>query len=340
MRIAQVCPLLLPVPPAGAGGTERVIADLTEALTARGHDVTVFAAEGSLVVGTLAAQGAAVSTVRDAPPSLLAAREAVMLGEVARQADRFDAIHCHTEFAHALALRDVASRTLTTVHWRADQADRRAFFAGFPDLPVAAISAAQAEDYAGSNLRGVVPHGIPPRRYALGVGGGGYAVFIGRMTDQKRPDAAIRIARRAGYACRLAGSVDPGNPDYFADHVRPLLGADAVHVGAVTDEDKQALLGRAEALLFPIDWPEPFGLVMIEAMACGTPVVAFRRGAAPEVVEDGVTGFVVDTEAEAAEALRAAARLDRARIRARFEARFTADRMAAGYEAIYRALSS
>ena len=338
MRIAQLCPLFVPVPPEGAGGTERVVADLTHALIARGHEVEVFAASGSSVPG-LRDMGAPISTLTGAPPGLPGAREAVMLDRVAAEAERFDVIHCHTEFAHAAVLREHAQRTLTTVHWRMDEADRRAFFTGFPDLPVAAISAAQAADYAGRNLRGVVHHGLPEDRYAMGAGRGGYAAFVGRMTDQKRPDAAIRIARSAGLNCRLAGGVDVGNPRYFDGEVAPLLGDDAVHVGTVDDTGKQALLGEAVALLMPIDWPEPFGLVMIEAMACGTPVVAMRRGAAPEIVEDGVSGFLVETEEEAAAALGRAASLDRSAVRAAFEARFTADRMATGYEAIYEGLA-
>ena len=338
MRIAQLCPLFVPVPPEGAGGTERVVADLTHALIARGHEVEVFAASGSSVPG-LRDMGAPISTLTGAPPGLPGAREAVMLDRVAAEAERFDVIHCHTEFAHAAVLREHAQRTLTTVHWRMDEADRQTFFSGFPGLPVAAISAAQANDYAGRNLRGVVHHGLPKDRYTVGAGQGGYAAFVGRMTDQKRPDAAIRIARGAGLACRLAGGVDIGNPRYFDEAVRPLLSEDAVHVGTVDDAGKQSLLGNAVALLMPIDWPEPFGLVMIEAMACGTPVVAMRRGAAPEIVEDGVSGFLVDTEEEATAALRRVGTLDRARVRAAFEARFTAVRMAAGYEAIYEGLA-
>ncbi|MBB4657845.1 glycosyltransferase family 4 protein [Parvularcula dongshanensis] len=340
MRIAQVCPLFLTVPPADRGGTERVVFDLTEALVRAGHDVTLFAADGSLTSARLIGQGPAISAIEDAPPGLPGAREAVMLDAVAARAGAFDVIHCHTEFAHAAVLRDVRERTLTTVHWRLDQADRNAFFEGFPDLPIAAISKDQGSAYVGANLRGVVHHGLDADRYEAGPGGGGYAAFIGRMTDQKRPDAAIRIARGAGLSCRLAGGVDLGNPRYFRERVEPLLGTDAVFVGPVGDAAKQDFLGGAEALLFPIDWPEPFGLVMIEAMACGTPVIAYRRGSVPEVIEEGVTGFIVETEDEAAAALIRARTLDRAQVRARFEARFTADHMAAGYASIYEGLLS
>ena len=337
MRIAQVCPLHFAVPPRDHGGTERVVHDLTEALVARGHDVTLYAADGSKTSATLRAMGPQVADLEHLAPGLPAAREAAMLDAVAADAEGFDAIHCHTEFLHAPVLRAHRARTLTTVHWRLDQADRHAFFAAFPDLPVAAISADQARAYTGRALAGVVHHGIDPGRYRPGSGGGS-AAFLGRMTDQKRPDAAIRIARAAGRAIRLAGTVDVGNPGYFDEEVAPLLGGDARYVGPVGDAAKQDLLGDAAALVFPIDWPEPFGLVMIEAMACGTPVVARRRGSVPEVVEEGVTGYLFETGEEGAEALRRAATLDRARVRAAFESRFTADRMAEGYEAIYRRL--
>ena len=339
MRIAQVCPLHFAVPPRDHGGTERVVGDLTSALVARGHEVTLYAAYGSDTPARLRTMGPQVADLEHLAPGLPAAREAAMLDAVAAEAAEYDVIHCHTEFMHAPVLRAHRARTLTTVHWRLDQADRHAFFDAFPDLPVAAISEDQGRAYTGEALTGVVHHGIDRDRYRPGPGGGGVA-FLGRMTDQKRPDAAIRIARAAGMGVRLAGTVDVGNPDYFDCEVAPLLGPDAEYGGPVGDAAKQALLGEATALLFPIDWPEPFGLVMIEAMACGTPVVARRRGSVPEVIEEGVTGFTFETEEEGADALWRAATLDRRVVREQFEARFTADRMAEGYEAIYRRLAS
>jgi glycosyltransferase involved in cell wall biosynthesis len=271
-------------------------------------------------------------------PGVPAVLEALQLEALRRHLDEFDIVHCHGEFAHAALLGPRRRHSLTTIHWRVDELDRALFFAGFPDLPVAAISAAQEAGIPVSNRAGIVHHGIDRHRYHPGAGTGGYVAFVGRMTDQKRPDTAIRVARTAGMAIRLAGTIDVGNPGYFDAEVRPLLGAGADYVGPVDDVGKQALLGGASALLFPIDWPEPFGLVMIEAMACGTPVVAWNRGSVPEVVEDGVTGFVVSSEAEAVAALGRVADLDRAVIRARFEARFTAERMAADYLALYRRL--
>ena len=338
MRIAQVCPLHFAVPPRDHGGTERVVGDLTRALVALGHEVTLYAADGSDTPARLRAMGPQVSDLEHLAPGLPAAREAAMLEAVAVEVDDYDVVHCHTEFMHAPVLRTSRARTLTTVHWRLDQADRHAFFAAFPDLPVAAISTDQGRAYTGEALVGVVHHGIDRDRFRPGPGGGPVA-FLGRMTDQKRPDAAVRVARGAGRPIRLAGTVDVGNPAYFREKVEPLLGEDAAYVGPVTDAQKQALLGEASALLFPVDWPEPFGLVMIEAMACGTPVVARRRGSVPEVIEEGMTGYTFETEEEAVEALRLAARLDRALVRERFEARFTATRMAEGYEAIYQELT-
>ncbi|WP_420393530.1 glycosyltransferase family 4 protein [Acuticoccus sp.] len=340
MRIAQVSPLYFPVPPADHGGTERVVHILSEALLQRGHDVVVFAADGSSTRAPLRPQGPAVASIKGAPPSLLSAMELVMLDRVAETADEFDVIHCHTELAHAAVLRAVRHKVVMTIHWRADEADRRTYFAHFTDQKVVAISRAQAADLPPGNVAGVVHHGIPATRLALGPGGGGYVAFVGRMTDQKRPDVAARVGRAAGLRVKLAGTVDVGNPSYFDTVVRPELVGGVEYVGPVGDADKQALLGEAEAFLFPVDWPEPFGLVMIEAMACGTPVVAFRRGSVPEVVDDGVTGFVVDTAEAAVAALAAARRLDRSAVRARFEARFTAARMAAEYEAVYRAVAA
>ena len=273
------------------------------------------------------------------PGATGAVLEAALLERVRERADGFDVIHCHTEFAHAAVFGPWRERTLTTIHWRTDELDRRLFFRAFPDLPVCAISHDQARHVPASNLAGVVHHGFEADRYRPGPGGGGLA-FLGRMTDQKRPERAIELARRTGLALKLAGNLDPGNPAHFERHVAPALGGAIEHVGEVDDAGKQALLGHADALVFPVDWPEPFGLVMIEAMACGTPVIGWRNGAVPEVVEDGVTGFVVDTMEEAVVAVRRLPEIDRATVRARFEARFTADRMVEETLAIYRRLAA
>ena len=339
LRIAQVAPVIYPTPPRGTGGTERVVSDLTEALMAMGHDVTLIAPSDSVTTARHLSAHPSLSALEAyhgrVAPGVPAALEAAHLGLLAAHLAEFDIVHCHGEFAHAAVLGSRIGRSLTTVHWRLDELDRRLFFHSFPELPVAAVSQAQARDLPRANRAGVVHHGIPVDRFVAGPGGKGVA-FIGRMTDQKRPDVAIRAARAAGRPIRLAGGVDVGNPRYFDERVAPLLGDDAVHVGEVDDRAKQVLLGEAAALLFPIDWPEPFGLVMIEAMACGTPVIAWDRGSVREVVEPGVTGFIVKTEEEAVAALAEVDTLDRARVRARFEERFTATRMAEDYVTLYR----
>ena len=316
--------------------------DLTEELVAQGHDVTLFAPSDSRTSATLVSGGASLAALKAAnghlPPGVPGALEAIQLDLLRERMEEFDIIHCHGEFAHAAILGDRIERSLTTVHWRLDEADRRLFFDHFRRMPVAAISAGQARDLPTANLAGTVHHGIARDRYHQGGGAGGYLAFVGRMTDQKRPDRAIAVARASGYPLKLAGGVDVGNPDYFDERVSPHLGGGIDHVGEIDDQAKQLLLGDAAALLFPIDWPEPFGLVMIEAMACGTPVIAWNRGSVPEIVEHGVTGFIVEDEAEAVTALAQLGNLDRAAIRARFEERFTAARMANDYVALYRRL--
>ncbi|MHC2087316.1 glycosyltransferase family 4 protein [Methylobacterium sp. CM6244] len=342
IRVAQVAPNIFPVPPEHHGGTERVIHDLSTALRNLSVEITLFAPSDSATdlprIGDHPSLAALESRHGRVAPGVPAALDALQLEALRLRMDEFDIIHCHGEFAHAALLGTRRRHSLTTIHWRVDELDRALFFAGFPDLPVAAISAAQEAGIPASNRAGIVHHGIARDRYGLQTQPGDHVAFVGRMTDQKRPDTAIRVARAAGVPIRLGGTIDVGNPDYFERHVRPLLGEDATYLGPVDDSRKADLLGSARALLFPIDWPEPFGLVMIEAMACGTPVIAWNRGSVPEIVEDGVTGFVVSSEAEAVEALGRIGRLDRAVIRRRFEARFTAERMAADYLAIYRRL--
>jgi len=318
--------------------------DLSTALRSLGVHVTLFAPSDSAtdlpLVGDHPSLFALEQRFGRVAPGVPAALDALQLEALRLRLGDFDIIHCHGEFAHAALLGQRRRHSLTTVHWRVDELDRALFFAGFPDLPVAAISAAQEAAIPAANRAGVVHHGIDRDRYALRAEPDAFVAFVGRMTDQKRPDTAIRVARAAGLPIRLGGTIDVGNPDYFDRQVRPLLGPDATYLGPVDDAAKGELLGGAKALLFPIDWPEPFGLVMIEAMACGTPVVAWNRGSVPEIVEDGVTGFVVSSEDEAAAALARIGQLDRAMIRARFEERFTAERMARDYLALYRRLLS
>lgn len=347
LRIAHVAPVILPVPPHSYGGTERVIADLTGEQAAQGHRVTLFAGRGSHVDGTTRigsfdplsiheSRSAAIGETL--PPGFPAVLEAIQLDDLLRNERRFDIIHLHGPAQTSAAARALNIPHVRTIHWRADEADIALLCEAFPDERLIAISEAQARDVPKANLAGTVHHGLPLGRYSCGRGDGGYLVFLGRMTDQKRPDRAIAIARSAGMALQLAGPVDPGNPDYFATYVEPLLGRDVTYVGSIGDSEKTVLLGNAAALLFPIDWPEPFGLVMIEAMAMGTPVIAWTNGAAPEIVEDGVTGFLVETVEEATGAVGRLATLDRQRIRCRFEQRFSSARMAEDYLSVYRTL--
>lgn len=339
LKIALVSPLIYPVPPPLSGGTERVVHDLGEALIARGHEVTVFAAEGSETSGTLVACGPAVSLVENHPPGYPAAREAQLLDCVRQQQGAFDIVHCHTEFMHAPALAEIRPRTVTTIHWRVDEADRQFFLSAFPDLPVVAISEAQRRAMPPEALVvGTVYHGLPLERYRAGPGNGGYVAFLGRLTDQKGPDRAIRAARAAGLPIKLAGDIDVGNPSYFEEMVQPLLGADAEYVGPLADDEKEQFLGDAAVLAMPIAWPEPFGLVAIEAMACGTPVAATPFGAMPEVLDQH--SGILAPEAQLAQALTEAANLPRDAVRRSFEQRFSSARMAAAYERIYDKLAA
>lgn len=342
LRVAQIAPTIFPVPPRDHGGTERIISDLSVALDRAGVEVTLLAPSDSATtlprIGIWPSLHSLEQKYGTVPPSIPAVLEAARMEDLRLRLGEFDIVHCHGEFFHAALLGERRRHSLTTIHWRVDELDRDIFFQTFPDLPVAAISAAQESALPAANRAGVVHHGIEADRYALARGEGGHLAFVGRMTDQKRPDVAIRVAKAAGLPIRLAGTVDVGNPTYFEREVRPLLGPDAIYEGPLGDAAKGRLLGGARALLFPIDWPEPFGLVMIEAMACGTPVIAWDKGSVREIVEDGVTGFIVRSEAEALEALTRLDAIDRADVRRRFAERFTADRMARDYIALYEKL--
>ena len=342
LRVAMVAPMLLPVPPRHSGGTERIVADLVGSVVNLGWVPTLFGPLDADLPCEVIGPAPSISVLRErhdrVPGATLAVLEAALLDMVRVRAGEFDVIHCHTEFAHAAVLGEHRARTLTTIHWRCDELDRQLFFEAFPDLPVAAISADQGMSIPAGNLRGIVPHGIAGDRYRAGPGGRGLA-FLGRMTDQKRPERAIELARRTGRPLTLAGTVDPGNPTHFRRHVEPHLSETIRFVGELDDQGKQTLLGEADAFVMPIDWPEPFGIVMVEAMACGTPVIAWARGAAPETVEQGVTGFLVEDMDEAVRAVGRLHEIDRRVVRQTFERRFTADRMANDYIKLYRELA-
>jgi glycosyltransferase involved in cell wall biosynthesis len=339
MKIAQVAPLMESVPPRFYGGTERIASYLTEELVAQGHDVTLFASGDSITAAKLVpccAQALRLNkAVRDPIPYYM-----LMLDKVRRHALEFDIIHFHMDQFHFPIFRDIAHRTITTLHGRQDLPDMFPLYAGFPDMRLVSISNAQRKPIPDASFAATVYHGLPrdllsptlkPR--------GGYLAFIGRISPEKRVDRAIRIARAVGIPLKIAAKVDRVDLEYFKAEIEPMLdGPDVEFIGEIDERRKPAFLGEARALLFPIDWPEPFGLVMIEAMACGTPVMAFRNGSVPEVIDEGVTGFVVDDEDQAMRKLGALLALDRGRVRRRFEERFTAQRMAADYLKIYKSL--
>jgi glycosyltransferase involved in cell wall biosynthesis len=312
---------------------------LTEELVRQGHDVTLFASGDSQTSAKLIRCCDMAlrfnPAVRDALPYHL-----IMLDEVRRRIDQFDVLHFHVELLHAPLMRDLADQTLTTLHGRLDLPDLAPFYAAFRDLPLASISSNQRGYLGNAHWLGTVYHGIPRDRLPFCSNPDGYLAFLGRISPEKRPDLAIEIAARSGMPLKIAAKVDVADQAYWETKIRPMVAdnPDVEFIGEIGERDKAGFLGGADALLFPIDWPEPFGLVVIEAMACGTPVIAYRRGSVPEVVEENVSGLVVDTTEEAVMAVRRIRDLDRIKVRAAFERRFTAERMAHDYVAIYRQL--
>jgi glycosyltransferase involved in cell wall biosynthesis len=339
MRIAQIAPLHERVPPKLYGGTERVVAFLTEELVRQGHEVTLFASGDSETSAKLVRCCDMAlrlnPEVRDTLPYHM-----IMLDAVRRRIDEFDILHFHIDVLHAPLMREFADRTLTTLHGRLDLPDLVPFYAAFGDLPLASISNDQQGYLKDVNWLGTVHHGLPRNLLPFSQKGGGYLAFLGRIAPEKGPDRAIEIATRCGMPLKIAAKVDRVDQAYWEEKIRPMVKAnsDVEFIGEIGESDKADFLGGGAALLFPIDWPEPFGLVMIEAMACGTPVIAYRRGSVSEIVQDNVSGFVVDTIEEAVAAVRRVADLDRAKVRAAFERRFTAERMARDYVALYRQL--
>jgi glycosyltransferase involved in cell wall biosynthesis len=336
MRIAQVAPLIESVPPQLYGGTERVVSYLTEELVRQGHDVTLFASGESTTSAELVPCAPHAlrldPRMRDPLPYYM-----VMLDRVRRHASEFDALHFHIDYLHFPLFSDLATRTLTTQHGRLDLPDLPAVYKAFPKYPLVSISNHQRLPCPGWNWVRTVHHGLPEQLYAFSPKPrDGYLAFLGRICPEKRPDLAIAIARRAGLRLKIAAKVDRVDQSYFDDVIRPLIRDPLIEfVGEIGDHEKAAFLGGALGLLFPLDWPEPFGLVMIEAMACGTPVIAYRCGSVPEVIEDGLTGFVVEDIESAIDAVQRLDQLDRVRIRMCFEQRFAARRMADDYLSVY-----
>ena len=340
MKIAQVAPLYEAVPPKLYGGTERIVAFLSDALVDLGHEVTLFASADAATKATLVPVRDQAIRLDPDPLRCDLAAHLVQLSEVRRRLAQFDVIHFHIDLLHFPLFDDVASQTVTTLHGRQDLKDLPEAYSCWPAYPLVSISDNQRKPLALGNWIETVHHGIPAGLYAPPARPkGDYLAFIGRISPEKRPDRAIAIARRAGMKLRIAAKVDQADMVYFRKEIEPLLGdPDVEFIGEIGDAQKSDFIGNARALLFPIDWPEPFGLVMIEAMACGTPVIAWNCGSVPEVIDHGRTGFIVSSEDEAVAAVEAVGRLDRGQVRATFEERFSATTMAGNYVDIYQRL--
>jgi glycosyltransferase involved in cell wall biosynthesis len=338
MKIAQVAPLYESVPPKAYGGTERVVSYLTEELVHMGHEVTLFASGDSLTEATLVPL-CKRSLRLDPECGDQMAPHVLMLEKVAERADDFDLIHFHTDYFHFPVSRRLTCPAVTTLHGRLDIPSLRALYREFDDQALISISDAQRAPLSWVNWLGTVYHGLPLDLHNYREGPGDYLAFLGRISPEKRVDRAIRIAQRTGMNLKIAAKVDPADRKYYEGKIEPMLrqaGSQVEFLGEIGGRDKDEFLGRAYALLFPIDWPEPFGLVMIEAMACGTPVIAYRCGSVPEVMDDGVTGFVVDSLEQAVRAVGRIPELSRAKCRAVFEDRFSAPRMTRDYLQLYR----
>jgi glycosyltransferase involved in cell wall biosynthesis len=338
MRIALVAPLAEAVPPKLYGGTERVVSWLAEELVRQGHRVTLFASAGSQTAGELvvcAAQSLRLAGIRDHLGSTLA-----MLREVRRRADDFDIIHFHIDLLPQALFHELADKCLVTLHGRLDLPDTLPLYEAYPEMPLVSISNAQRRPMpANANWLATIPHGLASHVSPFNPESGSYLAFLGRICPEKRPDRAIEIAKRAGIPLKLAAKVDAVDLEYFKTEIEPLLDHPLIEfIGEINETQKCEFLGRARALLFPVDWPEPFGLVMIEAMSAGTPVIAWPNGSVPEIITEGVSGRIIGSIEAAAEAAQLAARMDRRKVRAEFENRFTAEQMAAAYIAAYRSL--
>jgi len=339
MRIAQIAPLTESVPPRLYGGTERVVSFLTEQLVAMGHDVTLFASGDSRTSADLVAPWPRAlrfdRALRDAiAPHML------LMEQVCARADEFDVLHSHLDYWPFSLLSRQPTPFLTTLHGRLDLPELQPIYDNFPEVPLVSISDAQREPLPQGNFIATVHHGLPANLLTPRPVPQRYLAFLGRICPEKRADRAIRIARQAGLPLKIAAKVDRVDEEYFHETIEPMIdGKDVELIGEIDDAAKPEFLSGAIALLVPIDWPEPFGLVMIEAMACGTPVIAFDRGSVSEIIDDGVNGFVVDNEAEAVAAIGRLDRLPRPAVRRCFEQRFTAERMAEDYLALYRRLA-
>jgi glycosyltransferase involved in cell wall biosynthesis len=340
MHIAQIAPLTEAIPPKLYGGTERVVSWLTEELIALGHDVTLFASGDSVTSAKLEAMWPRAlrldGSVRD--PNAL---HMMMLERVYQRAGDFDFLHCHIDYYPFSLFSRQATPFVTTLHGRLDLPEHQPVFDTFSSVPVISISNAQRRPLPQANWVRTVPHGLPEKLLVPKSVTPDYFAFLGRIAPEKSVDTAIRIAEHCGIKLKIAAKVDRADEDYYNEKIKPLMSSPYVeYVGEIGDHEKSEFLSGAVALLFPINWPEPFGLVMIEAMACGAPVIAFNRGSVPEIIEDGLTGFVVEDMNGAIGAVDRLSHLSRVGIRKRFEERFTARRMAQDYLSVYRSLAA
>jgi glycosyltransferase involved in cell wall biosynthesis len=339
MKIALVAPLFESVPPSGYGGTERVVAHLTDALVEMGHEVTLYASGDSRTLGRLVPISPRALRLDPRRPDWLV-WHTIMLDRVFADAAAYDVVHFHVDILHMPLARACPRPCLTTLHGRLDLPDMQVLFSHFGTHPLVSISDAQRRPVPDANWCATVHHGLPLDLYAFHPEPQDYFAFVGRISPEKRLDRAIEIATACGTRLRVAAKVDPADQLYFEQRIRPLLDNPLVEwVGEIDDAQKNDFMGNARALLFPIDWPEPFGLVMIEAFACGTPVIAYDQGSVTEVVDDGVTGFIVSDQDQAIAAARRVREIDRRLCRLRFEDRFTATGMARRYLEVYTQLS-
>jgi glycosyltransferase involved in cell wall biosynthesis len=337
MRIAQVSPLVESVPPQFYGGTERIVSYLTEELVRQGHDVTLYASGDSLTSARL--RPMCDRALRLHCEGLIdpMAQHVLLLEHVMQEARDFDVIHFHLDYLPFSHIRRLGIPALTTLHGRLDIACLQPVFREFNEMHLVSISDSQRKPMPWAGWAATIHHGIPEDLYKQGDGRGGYLAFLGRISPEKRVDRAVEISQRAGMPLRIAAKIDAADKIYFEENIRDLLDSASVDfVGEICESEKDEFLGNARGLLFPIDWPEPFGLVIIEAMACGTPIVAFRGGAVEEIIEDGITGFVVSNIDEAVEAVSNLGAIDRSVCRARFEQRFSVSRMCRDYVSAYR----
>jgi glycosyltransferase involved in cell wall biosynthesis len=339
MRIAQIAPLMESVPPRLYGGTERIVSYLTEELVKLGHDVTLFATGDSVTSAKLVS---CVPTALRLDPKVcdVIPYYMLMLDRVRRQSHQFDILHFHMDYLHFPLFRDMSSRVLTTLHGRQDLPDSKPIYIGFNEMRLISISDSQRIPISNANFAATIYHGLPGTDLKPTLRPqGGYLAFLGRITPEKGPETAIQIARASGIPLKIAAKIDRVDEQYFRERIFPLLDQPGIEfIGEINEHQKAEFLGQAFGLLFPIDWPEPFGLVMIEAMACGTPVLAFDRGSVPEIVEDGKTGIVVQSKEEAIEKLPQLLALNRGIVRQEFERRFSARRMAGDHLRLYQGL--